>query len=803
VTTGGAARAPRPGVGALRGVRAQWALLLLVLLGLLVAIDRGELLWRLDHALYDAALRGGPAPRDVVIVAIDDDSIAAIGRWPWPRATHARLLERLRAAGARGVALDVIFTEPEPGPGAGDALLARALAAGPPTVLPLLAVSQAPGGEGGLVERLPVEPLASAAGALGHAHVEIDRDGLARSVYLREGRGAPTRPHFALALLERVAPGELAPLRGERHPDLAGAPRDAWVRDLRMMVPFLGPPGHITTLSYADVLDGRVDPARLRDRWVLVGATAQGLGDAYATPLGRTGRTTAGVELGASVLQALRDGTGIVPLAPAARLALGALPLLAAFAGFLWLSPRRSLALLVLLWLATAGAGAIALHAAHLWWPPAAALAVLTLAYPLWNWRRLEATQQFLEREFARLMAERTPLAREAALPAAPAGGGDLLQRRIDLVDAATTRVRDLRRLLSDTIAHLPDAVLVVDLDGRIALASPAAAALLGRDPDAAASLVDAPVAALFRAAFGAAADGATGPEAPARAELRTLARDGARARDLLLRTAPILDEEGRRRGTLASLVDVTLLRDAQRERDDLARFLSHDLRSPVTSLLALADMQRDPAQALAPPQFAARVGTLAQRSLDLADGFLALARAEALDRGRFETLDLRDAVQDAVDEAWATARQAQVTLAVDAPRAAEVRGDRSLLARALVNLLRNAIRFTPPGGAVQVELEAGVPQHEVRVIDAGPGVDPGMGERLFERFQRGTSVDRETPAAHPGLSPGHGLGLALVRAVATRHDGEAGVRGRRDARRGSEFYLRFAAAPPTADDDP
>jgi CHASE2 domain-containing sensor protein/signal transduction histidine kinase len=786
-------------VGALRGVLAQWTVLLLVLLGLLAAIDRGELLWRLDHALYDAALRGGPAPRDIVIVAIDDASLAAIGRWPWPRATHARLLERLRAAGVRGVALDVIFTEAEPG--GGDAQLARALAAGPPTVLPLLAVSQA-GGGGGLVEQAPVEPLASAAAALGHAHVEIDRDGLARSVYLREGRGAPTHAHFALALLERVAPGELAPPRGERHPDLGGAPRDAWVRDLRVMIPFLGPPGHFTTLSYADVLEGAVDPSRLRGRWVLVGATAQGLGDAYATPLARTGRTTAGVELGANVLQALRDGRGIVPLAPGARLALGALPLLAAFAGFLWLSPRRSLVLLVLLWVATAGASALALHVAQVWWPPAAALALLTLAYPLWNWRRLEATQQFLEREFARLMAERTPLAREPALPSAATGGGDLLQRRIDLVDAATTRVRDLRRLLTDTIAHLPDAVLVVDLDGRIALASPAAATLLGRDPLAAASLVDAPVAALLHAAFGADAEGAAGPAAPTQAELRTLARDGVRPRDLLLRTAPVLDEDGRRRGTLVSLVDVTLLRDAQRERDDLARFLSHDLRSPVTSLLALADMQRDPARALAPPQFAARVGTLAQRSLDLADGFLALARAEALDRGRFETLDLRDAVQDAVDEAWATAQHAQVSLNVEAPRVAEVLGDRSLLARALVNLLRNAIRFTPPGGAVLVGLECSGAHHEVRVVDAGPGVDPGLRERLFERFQRGPSGDAAAytargaqPSGH-GHGFGHGLGLALVRAVATRHGGQAGVRERQDGRSGSEFYLRLPAAP-------
>lgn len=186
----------------------------------------------------------------------------------------------------------------------------------------------------------------------------------------------------------------------------------------------------------------------------------QGLGDAgTATPLSRDGRTTAGVEFGANVLQTLRAGTGIVPAAPALRLALGTLPLLAAFAGFLWLTPRRSLLLLVALWVGTLAASALALRIGAWWWPPSAALAVLTLAYPLWNWRRgPEATQRFLEQEFTRLMAESTPLAREPALTLAATAGGDPLQRRIDLVDAATTRVRDLRRLLTDTIAGLPDA---------------------------------------------------------------------------------------------------------------------------------------------------------------------------------------------------------------------------------------------------------------------------------------------------------------------------------------------------------
>jgi CHASE2 domain-containing sensor protein/signal transduction histidine kinase len=787
-----------------RAVRAQWLLLLVVLLATLAALQASDLFWRIDHAIYDAAMRGQPAPDDIVIVAIDDASVAALGRWPWRRAVHAALLARLRAAGVRGVALDLIFTEPELPATGGDAALAAAMTAGPPTVLPLLA-ARAPTRRGAMREQRPIAPLERAAAALGHAHVEIDRDGIARSVFLREGPGTPRHAHFALALLERVDPAQLAPLRGLRHPNLAGAARDAWVRDYRMLIPFLGPPGHFTTVSYVDVLRGAVDAGRLRGRWVLVGATAQGLGDAYATPLSRGGLTTPGVELGANVLQALRDGSGIVPAGAPARLLLGALPLLAAFAGFLALSPRRSLLLLAAAWIATLGASAMLLHFHHWWWPPAAALAVLTAAYPLWNWRRLEATQRFLDEEFTRLMAERTPLAREPAPSlAAPAAGGDPLQRRIELVDAAATRLRDLRRLLSDTIANLPDAALVVDRDARIVLANPAAGALFGAaSPVAAAApggpaavadpapLIDAALAPRLDATFGAGAiDLATvlGTQSCVQ-EART--RGPGRARDLLLRAAPFHDDAGTRLGTILSLADVTGLRDLQRERDDLVGFLSHDIRSPVTALLALAQLQRDPRRALPPEQFAQRAESLAQRSLELAEGFVALARAEALEPATFEPFDLRDAVQDAVDETWATAEWREVALGfVPGDARWPILGHRGLLARAVANLVGNAVKFTPAGGRVRVEGGAVGDQWEVRVTDTGPGIDPALRARLFGRFERGT-----TPATRE--AGGSGLGLAFVRVVAERHRGRIGLR---DATRGggdghdtgSEFFLRL-----------
>ncbi|MCX7158487.1 MAG: CHASE2 domain-containing protein, partial [Proteobacteria bacterium] len=84
--------------------------------------------WRLDQTLYDAALvlRHKSAPDDIVIVAIDQQSLDQVGRWPWRRAIHATLLERLTQAGVKGVAIDILLAEPDRADPAGDEVLARA-----------------------------------------------------------------------------------------------------------------------------------------------------------------------------------------------------------------------------------------------------------------------------------------------------------------------------------------------------------------------------------------------------------------------------------------------------------------------------------------------------------------------------------------------------------------------------------------------------------------------------------------------------------------------------------------------------
>jgi CHASE2 domain-containing sensor protein len=180
-------------------------------------------LYRWDWLFYDwnlAAWSRAPAD-DIVIVAVDEQSLREMGRWPWSRRTHAELVRTLGAAGAKAIAMDIVFAEPDATDPAADAELADALARNGRVVLPVLNEQSRLNGQ--LLETLPIPALAAAVAGLGHVDVELDPDNIARGVYLKAGLGSPHWPTLALALLEltdstaqRTLPGQ--PYCPTRHP---------------------------------------------------------------------------------------------------------------------------------------------------------------------------------------------------------------------------------------------------------------------------------------------------------------------------------------------------------------------------------------------------------------------------------------------------------------------------------------------------------------------------------------------------------------------------------------------------------
>lgn len=750
-------------------ILAEWLVVAALCAGFAGLASAKGWLWRIDGVLYDAALSlrlMKPDP-DVVVVAIDDRSLAEIGRWPWSRAVHAELLNRLAAAGTKVVAMDIIFHEPAHDRLQGDKALVEAIARHGQVVLPVTHTAYASSSDG---EGLPVRYFAEAAAALGHIHIELDPDGIARSVYLWEGMNQPRYPQLALAALALTAPA-----RAQAYPAPQQAPQRGWRRADWMRIPFAGPPGSFHYVSYVDVLRGAVPDNVLRDAVVFVGASAVGMGDMVPTPTSGHAQLMPGVEIHASVFSALRKGQAIHVVPPVVVGAASALLVLLLMLVMLRTGPRTALLAAFGATLAAFAGSALLLTVPGWWLPPAGAVLAAMLAYPLWSWRRLEAAQHYLDAELAALResSEHFALARPVGERDDPAL--DRFSARIALVRATAQRQRVLQRFVTDVLEGLPVGALVVDLQGRISFYNRRAVALLGVDePWALRATVAAmpwPDSAWSDSGFDPGRYHGLGEPVQVEAEL-------ADGRVVLASAATLSDDDDRLLGMVVGLSDISDLRNAQRNREETMHFLSHDLRAPLASILTLAEQVTEhdaPAaggddSGVEPIE---RIARYARSALALAENLARLVRAEGVDPTCFDELQLDMLVQDAADEVWALARGKGVelftVLDIADDEVCSVRGDADLLRRAIINLLTNAIKYTPAGGEVRVRLGRAGGQWAVQVIDTGIGISAAQCAQLFKRFSRlNTAENRQ-------LS-GIGLGLLMVRTVAERHGGSVGV---------------------------
>jgi signal transduction histidine kinase len=189
---------------------------------------------------------------------------------------------------------------------------------------------------------------------------------------------------------------------------------------------------------------------------------------------------------------------------------------------------------------------------------------------------------------------------------------------------------------------------------------------------------------------------------------------------------------------------------------------IAHDLRTPLTRLLA--GLERARRRARSPEEYAVAVDDAIVETKGLLRTFTAMLRISEVESGArragFTTVDLEQVVIDAVELYEPMAEEKGIILHAEASAAA-MPGDPSLLFEAVGNLVDNAIKFTPAGGRVTARTFAGGGRMGVEVIDTGPGIPHEERESVFQRFYR---------AEKSRSTPGTGLGLALVAAVARLH---------------------------------
>jgi diguanylate cyclase (GGDEF)-like protein len=347
------------------------------------ALSVTRILERVDLVLYDALLplQATEFSDDIVVVAIDDVSLSRLGRWPWSRRLHARLMDRLAELGARVVAFDVLFSEPQRDDPQADPAFAEAMARYGRAVLAVAPIQEMPSRP--ISELLPVPGLAATAAALGHVDIELDQDGLCRSFYLYAGLDDARWPVLALAMLK--AGGELGLPRKAAGPRNTIGGRGGWLRIQRLLIPFGDRGAAHQRVSVYDVLNGQVLAEVIRDKYVLVGATATGLGDAISTPGSRPHKLTRGVELNAQIFNGLLQNTVIRELSRSWNILLSVSFVIATIVMLVLVPVRIGIGLIVAGMISVLMLSAVLLAGWRVWFPPAAALTMLVLALPLWS----------------------------------------------------------------------------------------------------------------------------------------------------------------------------------------------------------------------------------------------------------------------------------------------------------------------------------------------------------------------------------------------------------------------------------
>lgn len=832
---------------------------------LCLSILYGDWVWRWDRLIYDvqSSLITHKASDDIVIIAVDETSLHSIGRWPWPRSIHAALIDKLTEYQAKAIVIDIIFSEPSI-EADNDQKLAAAIQRNGTVILPVLLEQTRL--QGHLLETLPLPSLTQTTAGIGHVHVELDPDGIARGSYLYEGLGEARWPHIGMSvlqLLNDVHPSYLNATSVDQ--SLISSPW-TWMRSRHFLIPYIGPPGSFKTTSYINILNDQVLPEEIKDKIVLLGVTAAGLGDSLPTPVSGHARSMPGIEINANIVQAIKTGTLIEAIATPAHYILASVLILLPIILFTYLSPRLTLLLVVSEIILIFIMSTISLHWFHLWVPISAVVFCLLLSYPLWAWRRLEFTVRYLNSELNNLSLEASEIERYVAQDSPPpleslqsfipvTGltifgpknkpvteiGDNCIQptnnlsvdiwskiadytyaRRILIgnnyhnicirwdgdtppdeqqykilktyirqlikpeydqakttVEIIESRIRDirkttdklvyLRQFITDSLEQMADGVIVIDSLGTVTLANRQAMNHINWNSSA--SLLHQNINPILQSLT---ITGSESWDAITRSLLSNKHYENLQVRtnnnkDLIINIRSLYKTDNSIAGFIINLSDISEIKDAQRKRNEMLSFLSHDLRSPLVSVLATLEKSKLDNKH---DTLNKRIELNVNHTIQLAEDFIHLSRVESDDDIIFNSLNLPDVIANAIDTVWDQASLKNIKIKQLLINEAWVHGNGAILERVIINLLTNAIKYSHENCLVTVNITKENDNIICCIKDNGPGIDKNEIPYLFDRFSRAKQQDNRSSNSNQGVSQGTGLGLAFVHAAVEKHHG-------------------------------
>jgi len=684
--------------------------------------------------------------QSIVIIGVDEDTLDNLGAWPFTRDLHGSLLKQLDQAAAIG--FDLLFSDSTEL----DATFNESIQLSSPVVF--TAASD-------YTHKIQI-PSATLYNFYGFGHIDsiLGSDGVVRKTKLHQDSQLKA---FSLVLL-----------------DAANRPVIVENPSASKLINFYGPEFTFLYLSYNDVLRGNPPPEFFKDRFVLIGAQAIGLGDVHVTPFTKN-HPMPGVEVQATILNNLLEESFIQEL-PLFSWVLTSLFLFMSV--FLWPTTNERRNILINI------TGVLVLVIISIWlfyydlfFDSSTPLLFLIVSYfvhlslqGIWVTRKLVTAVAELDHELeAGLRKIFTNIPRQLILPSKETPehkfltGG--LRRHISSmrhgVGALTLQNQFINHLLKEEVGPL---ILWESKSGKVILAN----SMFNR---------------FWKKRFG------NSSQLPELHQFYKLLNQHKISSDVAtpLKTTE-LDSSGRHwsvdvrlqhrgktyyfkvnmhrvetvhspfSGVLVSMIDITEIYELERMKSELLGVVSHELKLPLTTILGYSEMLSDSLDNEA-KQYAQEISTEAKRLNQLIENFLDLAMIE---NGKYKNrqipLDLTIVVLDAVNGVTHMADKKKTTIYIDIPsKVTPLVGDEPLLLQAIINVLDNAVKFSPPGSTIRVKLIEEKAVFVLEISDNGPGIAPKDHDTIFDKFNRGSNQDNRE---------GFGLGLNLVKNVVENHEG-------------------------------
>ncbi|MEN6371316.1 MAG: ATP-binding protein [Armatimonadota bacterium] len=358
-------------------------------------------------------------------------------------------------------------------------------------------------------------------------------------------------------------------------------------------------------------------------------------------------------------------------------------------------------------------------------------------------------------------------------IPLPSSAGDEVAELGLTLNSLAAELRRTVRQLREDnrqmeTVFEKTDnGLIVLDESGHIDVINPAAADMLAIDRKSAVGRTI--IEATLNHGFAELIERVMRTNTPVTMEIQIVMQPERTARIY----ATPLGEDDHSDGVVIVMHDVTAARRVDEMRRDFVANVSHELRTPLASIRAMAETValRGREKPEIAKGFSEDIVKEIDRLVRLSDDLLEITKTEAGQRQpRDEEFSIREVAEDAAAKLQPITERKGVSLQVDADPAVVVHGDKDAIWQVLVNLVDNAVTYTPAGGSVTVSVDKQGGIVTVSVADTGAGIPTADIPRIFERFYR---VDK----ARSRASGGTGLGLSIVKHLVESHGGKVSVK--------------------------